>query len=145
MIGQLKFIHVILIGFAISTSLLLSSCGGSSRELQAMLNTSQSFKQLNTGYETRRWEQDNGASLGKPEYPGLTVVYMPKNSNTLDNVFDEIIDILNKDNWKSESRNIDQPDHYTAKLPQPDFSIVVEVVKDTKNNTVSVILRTISP
>ena len=136
------YIHKIYIVLAFGVLLLLSGC--QSAELKAMENST-SIIELTTGSEVSRWRQDKGVTLGKPDYPEVRIEYEPVNNYTLEDIYDEIVAILERNNWEREELSIDRSGFYRASLPQDSFSIQATVSIQLDRNIVSIRLRTIPP
>lgn len=115
--------------------ILLGGCATRSSELNA-LEASASIIQLTTGREVSRWHQDKGVALGKPIRAEVRIEYEPANNYTKEDVYNEIVTILEKNNWDRERQNIAQSVYYT--LPQDGFSIVAKVRFDSESNIVSI-------
>ena len=76
--------------------LFLSGC--KSAELQAIENSA-SVLQITTGREVNKWTHDKGVTLGKPVDAKILIVYEPINNHTRKEVYEEIVAILEKNNW----------------------------------------------
>lgn len=120
---------------------ILVSCKTQSQELKAILETPVSTTQLATGDEVSRSYQDKGVTLGKPVPAEVRIIYKPKGKYTNANIYDELIGILDKDGWKREDLDIDQPGFFRAALPQAGFTIRATVTIQSDRNTVSLRLR----
>ena len=121
--------------FALGCLLILSGC--QSAELKSLEDASSVFK-LSTGSESSRWSQDKGTTLGKPVYPELRIEYKPDANHSVEDVYQEIINILEKNNWQKEKVTIDQPGFYLASLKKDDFVIQASVLILTERNVVNV-------
>ena len=126
----------------LAIGLYLSKYVIQTKELKAMLESSIATIQLTTGREVSRSSQDKGVTLGKPIPAEVRIKYEPTGNYTESNVFNEIIGILERDNWKREELSIDEPGFYIAHLPQDGFLIEASVLIQTDRNTVSIRLRT---
>ena len=82
---------------AIAFGVLLFLSGCQSAELEALGN-SVSLIQLQTGREVSRWHQDKDVVFGKPIYAKVRIEYEPINYYTKEDVYDEIVAILIKNN-----------------------------------------------
>jgi hypothetical protein len=131
---KLKFyIHKRYIALAFGALLFLSGC--QSAELKALENST-SILQLTTGREVSRWQQDKGVTLGKPDYPEVRIEYEPINNYAKEDVYNEIVGILEENNWERKELSIAQSGYFRASLPQDDFKIVVAVLIHLKSNIV---------
>jgi len=121
----------------------LGGCKAESAELRTMSGTSAATTQLTKGKEISRWSQDKEIDplIGKPKQPELRIEYEPINNYTKEDVFDEIVEILKKDGWVS---NTERSGYFTASLPQEHFTIMAEVLVHSKYNIVSVNFVTVS-
>ena len=73
-----------------------------------MLESSISTTQLTTGHEIKRWYQDQGVTLGKPVRAQVRIEYEPVSNYTKEDVYNEIVTILEKNNWEREEQSIPQ-------------------------------------
>jgi hypothetical protein len=139
------YTHISYMTLAFGILLFLSGCNAKSTELKAMLESSVATTQLTTGSEVSRQYQDRQTKplLGKPKQPEVRIEYEPINNYTKEDVYDEIVGILEKNDWEREELSIAQPGYYKASLPQDDFTIVAEVLIHSKSNIVSINLGTI--
>jgi hypothetical protein len=108
-------------------ALLLGGCLSQSQQLTAMQNSSVASMQLTTAREVNRAEQDRGSTLGKPEPAQFIVDYEPVGNHTKEDVYNEIIASLQRDNWQPDPLNASLTDSYKATLPQGNFALVVNV------------------
>jgi len=104
--------------------LFLSGC--KSAELQAIENSA-SVLQITTGREVNKWTHDKGVTLGKPVDAKILIVYEPINNHTRKEVYEEIVAILEKNNWMGSEPNTGR-DYFVATLQQGSFEISTEVV-----------------
>lgn len=111
------------------------------KELKAMLKSSVPTTPLTTGREVRRSIQDKGVTLGKPIRPYVVIDYEPKDNYTKRDVFDEVVGILEKNNWEKKEVSLPPPD-YKALLPQNGFLIEATVTIQSDRNIVYLILET---
>jgi len=118
--------------------LFLSGC--KSAELKALENSA-SIIQLQTGREVSRSFQDKGRGLlGKPVYAQTMIGYEAINHYTKRDVYDEIVTILEKNNWKRDEKNI-VPDAFVASLQQGDIKIFATVLIDLDKNLVTIYME----
>jgi hypothetical protein len=120
----------------------VGGCKAESVELRAMSDASVATAHLITGTEISRRSQDRETNplIGKPKQPEVRIEYEPVNNYTKEDVFDEIVEILKKDGWVS---NTERSGYFTASLPQEYFTIMAEVLVHSKYNIVSVTFVTI--
>ena len=140
------YIYISCIVLTFGILLFLSGCKKTeSTELKAMLESSAATAQLTTGSEVYRQIQDREIKplLGKPKQPEVRIEYEPINNYTKEDVYDEIVGILEKNNWEMKELSIAQPGYYNASLPQDGFTILAEVLIHSQSNIVSIDLTTI--
>lgn len=145
--GIYKSYITLALGVALAFGVLIffSGCNTRSAEVNAMLDSSVATTQLTTGSEVRRRYQDRETNplLGKPKQPEFRIEYEPKSNYTQEDVYDEIVGILENNNWENEELGIAQSGYYKAALSQDGFSIVAEVLIHSRSNIVSIQLHTI--
>jgi len=124
--------------------LFLNSCTMQSKELKAMLENPISTTELTTGHVISRSYQDKGMTLGKPEPAEVRIEYKPKDSYTENDVYSELVKILNQDNWDIDDLNSSQPGFFRASLPQDGFLIKATVNIRSERNIVSIRLRSMT-
>jgi hypothetical protein len=125
--------------------ILLFFMGSKSAELKT-LESSASIIQLQTGQEVRRFLRDNGTGLlGKPEYAEVLIVYEPVEHYTTKDVYDEIVTILEKNNWEGEECNTCTYIHFSASLQQGDFTLLARVLIRSDENLVNISIVTRNP
>jgi hypothetical protein len=109
-----------------------------------MLESSAATVQLITGQEINRYTQDREIKplLGKPKQPEVRIDYEPTSNYTKEDVYNEIVGILEKNNWEKEELSVSQFGYFKASLSKENFTIVVEVVIHPEMNIVSIYLRT---
>jgi hypothetical protein len=121
---------------AISVLLLLSGC--KSAELKAM-EDSASIIQLTTGQEVRRSLIEKDWGFTGPIYPQVIIVYEPINRYTKKEVLDEIVTILEKNNWERYEWST-TPDSFGGSLRQDQFEISIGVSIDSNKNHVVIVM-----
>jgi hypothetical protein len=138
-------IYINYIALAFVVLIFFSGCNTRSDELNAMLESSVATTQLTTGNEVSRRYQDRETKplLGKPKQPEFRIEYEPINNYTKEDVYNELVRILEKNNWEREELSITQSGYYRATLPQDYFTIVAEVLIHSKSNIVSIQLVTV--
>ena len=124
-------------------TLLLSGCKTKSEELVAMLESSISTAELTTGLEINRSKVDRGTKFGKPVHPEVRIQYKPIDNYTKEDVYEEIIEILEEGHWVREELSINLSGFYRASLQQDGFIIRATIKIQSERNSVSVRLRTI--
>jgi hypothetical protein len=129
------YIHKRYIALAFGALLFLSGC--QSAELKA-LESSVSIIQLQTGREVNRLMHDKELGFTRTIYPELIIQYEPINDYTKKDVYDEIVAILEKNNWERSDWNIGRSDFFTASLRQGRFTISASVVIYTDKNLVQI-------
>ncbi|MBN2094029.1 MAG: hypothetical protein JW740_01530 [Candidatus Zambryskibacteria bacterium] len=106
------------------------------RELEDLV----SVIQLTTGKEISRSVRDKGTELGRsPIYAEIYLKYRPINDYTKNEVYQEIIEILERRGWKADDWNI-VPDFFSASLKSKDnvHTITAGVRLHSDANLVSV-------
>lgn len=128
-------LYIFFLAFAILS--LLSGCritkSAQLRELENLV----SVIQLTTGREVSRSLQDKDVALGKPVLAEIYIEYEPINNYTKKEVYDEIVAILKKNNWKGDEWNI-VPDYFSASLKEENVTILAKVRLHSDENLVSI-------
>jgi hypothetical protein len=134
-------IFSIILIFIISIFVIKSQIKSSELKI---LESSASTIQLTTGHEVNRRSQDRKSKpfIGKPKQTEVRIEYKPIINYTKNDTYNEIVGILEKNNWVKEELSIAQYGYYRATLPQKYFTILIEVLIHSKNNTVSINLTT---
>jgi hypothetical protein len=134
--------HIVL-AFVILIS--LSGCKKESTELKAMLKSADATTQITTGSEISRYvqERETNPLVGKPKQPEVRIDYEPLHNYTKEDIYNEIVAILEENGWERDELSIPQSGYYRANLLQDGFIIVAEVQIHSKLNIVSIYLRTI--
>ena len=121
--------------FALAFGVLLFLSGCKSAELKALENSA-SIIQLTTGREISRSLKDKAVVLAKQQYAEVTIKYEPINNYTRRDVYDEIVGILEKNNWKRDAVNV-VPDFYSGSLTQGYSKLLVSVgINPDKNQVI---------
>lgn len=120
-------------------TLLLFLSGCKTTELKT-LESSTSVIQLTTGREVSRYSQDKDVVLGKPVYAQVRIEFEPINPYTNMDIFDEIVEILEKNNWERDNWII-APDYFTAYLQQDYFRITASVLMHSNENLVTIFME----
>jgi len=81
--------------------------------------------------------QDKGEALGKPVYAELRIEYEPAGSFTKKEVYEEIVNTLNENNWKRDEWNI-VPDYYSGSIEEDKYTLLVSVLIRSDEDRVSV-------
>ena len=92
--------------------------------------------ELSTAHEIKQIIQDNEVSLGKPIYAEVRIQYEPIGQHTKEDVFREIVAILEKDQWQRSEMGIDDR-YYVATLNKDSFPLLTEVFNNKENTFVS--------
>ena len=114
--------------------LFLSGC--KSAELKAMEDAT-SVLQLTKGQEVERYITDKHRGFTGPVYPEVLIVYEPLNNYTQEEIYAEIVEILENNNWVGSEPNTGQK-YFKASLQQGNFEISTGVSIDSRNNHVVV-------
>ena len=125
---------------ALGVLLFLSAC--TSSELKE-LEEAASIIQLQTGREVNRSVRDKDVVLGKPVHAEMRIDYEPINNYTMKEVYDEIVAILEKNNWEGEECNGCNYDAFSASLQQDHRYIPLSatVLVDSDKNLVRIYLK----
>lgn len=93
--------------------------------------------QLTKGREINRWQQEKSLTLGKPIYEKIRVGYEPINNYSKQEVYGEIVAILEKNNWQRDSGN-NSPDSFVGSLHQGNYLLftIVMILPDKNEVTV---------
>ena len=132
--GTLKTLFVGLI--LIIPLFLLSGC--KSAELKAMENSA-SIIQLTTGREVSRSLIEKDWGFTGSIYPQVIIVYEPINRYAKKEVLDEIVTILEKNNWERYEWST-TPDSFGGSLRQDRFEISIGVSIDSNKNQVVIVM-----
>ncbi len=123
--------------FALALGLLLFLSGCTSPELK-YLEDAASLIQLQTGREVDRLVQDKGRGFTGPIYAEIRIDYEPINNYTKKEVYDEIVAILEKNNWERNEWNIGRSDYFSASLRQGRFKLLASVLIEPDKNLVRI-------
>ena len=134
---QNKIISVFVIGLILIIPLFLLS-GCKSAELKAMENSA-SVIQLTTGREVSRSLIEKDWGFTGPIYPQVIIVYEPINRYAKKEVLDEIVTILEKNNWERYEWST-TPDSFGGSLRQDRFEISIGVSIDSNKNHVVIVM-----
>jgi len=112
--------------FALAFGLLLflSGCEIKSAQLKALEN-SISIIQPTTGREASRSVQDKEAGFTGPIYAELRITYEPINDYTKEDLYDEIVALLEGNNWEGETCSACRPASFSASLQPDDYPIPI--------------------
>lgn len=136
----MKFIYIC-IALTFLILLTISGCHTRSDELNALLKNLISTNRLTMGHEVSSWYQDKGVALGKPVQASARIEYAPINNHTQEALYNEIIDVFDRNGWEKAEQSLVKTGYFRAALPQDDFLLVVEVLMDSQSNLVSVQLE----
>ncbi|MBP9836401.1 MAG: hypothetical protein KBC78_01050 [Candidatus Pacebacteria bacterium] len=117
-------------------SLFVAGCNIKSKELKTILASSAVSMELSTAHEIKQIIQDKEVSLGKPIYAEVRIQYEPIGQHTKEDVFREIVAILEKDQWQRSEMGIDDR-YYVATLNKDSFPLLTEVFNNKENTFVS--------
>lgn len=138
-------IYIIFILFVFGILIFLSGRKAASTELKAMSDSVAATAQLTTGQEVGREYQERVTKplLGKPKQPQVRIEYQPINSYTKEDVYKEIIKVLEANDWERIELSTPQSGYYKASMPGAGFLILAEVLIHSMTNTVSITLTTV--
>jgi hypothetical protein len=132
-------VFIVLLVFG--TPFFLSGCGIiKSAELGAIENAA-SVLQLTTGQEVSRSLQDKGTALGKPVYAEIYIEYEPINNYKKEDVYDEIITILERNGWEGKEATTlarEFSASYSASLKELNVALFIDVRIYSEKNLVTV-------
>ena len=122
-----------------SILLLLSGCkyikSQQMHELEQLADT----VQIQSGIVVDRQQRDREKVLGKPVYANIRIIYKPVDNYTKQDVYREIITVLEQNNWEGKVCEGCTTDYYTAGLQQGNYPIPIraKVRVSKEDNTVS--------
>ncbi len=82
---------------------------------------------LTTATEVRRWHHDKNTILGNSQLAELFIIYQPKKGYEQKDVFNELIDFLEKNGFTEVESSTTQPDVYEASLIRQDYEFKCNV------------------
>ena len=127
--------------FALACGLLffLSGCEIKSAQLKALEN-SVSIIQPTTGREVDRYTRNAQAGFTGPIYAQIRIDYEPINNHTKEDLYEEIVAILEKNNWEGKECDGCRTTAFIASLPRDDYptSIHATVLIRPDENLVSI-------
>ena len=111
------------------------------------MESSISIIQLTTGREVSRSVRDKSAGFTGPIYAKIRIEYEPINHYIKNDVYDEIVAILEENNWEEEKCNGCNTDYFSASLPQGSYPIPlsVDVLLHSDENLVSLYITNYKP
>jgi hypothetical protein len=124
---------------ALAFGILFFLSGCKSAEL-ITLESAASIIQLQTGREVSRSLEDKDVVLGKPVYAKIQIEYEPINPYTKEDVYEEIVAILEENHWERDKDNI-VPDAVSGSLQQGDFKILTTVLIQPDKNLVTLYME----
>jgi hypothetical protein len=134
--------------FTLTFSLLifLSGCEIKSAQLKALEN-SVSIIQPTTGREVDRYTRNAQAGFTGPIYAQIRIDYEPINNHAKEDVYEEIVAILEKNNWEGKECDGCRTTTFIASLPRDDYptSIHAIVLIRPDENLVSISMEHPSP
>jgi hypothetical protein len=110
---KLPSIAILILAF-FGVVILLSMYNPESAGMKAMLANPVANMQLITARETYRFQEDKDKVLGKPVYAKVRVEYEPIDNYTKGDVYDEIVEIVEKSGWERDSYSADRDDYYSG-------------------------------
>lgn len=123
--NMLHTVHKFKLYIALSLGILLLLSGCKSAELRTLQDSAAILK-LATGSEVSRTVQDKDTVFGKPVYAEITISYQPLEGYTKNDVYEEVVAILEKNHWARDEGNQDTG-YFAASLPQGNSEILVKV------------------
>lgn len=110
-----------------------------------MLNSAIANMNIKSAQEvTRSYDDKRIITLtGKPVYAYLRIIYIPKSGYSKEDVFNEIVHVLEENDWKVERRTYWDNNNslsLTASLPYESFSLKARVDYEQNDNTIRVAL-----
>jgi len=104
-------------------------------ELQAILESPAADLQLLTAQEVERLHEDTSISLGTRYRAETRIKYKPVDGHTKEDVFNEIVDLLENSGWNKESSQDIFGGYYRASLPYNTYQKSVYVTEVEVHNT----------
>ena len=125
--------------FALTFALLLclSGCGIKSSRLRAV-EDSAAIIQPTTGHEVYRHTEDRGKTFVRTINANIFIKYEPANDYTTEDVYKEIVAILEENNWKRYESNKDQTNNFRASSRQGSYPLSIRVSISSNQNLVTV-------
>ena len=132
--------------FALACGLLLflSGCEIKSAQLKTLEN-SVSIIQPTTGREVDRYTRNAQAGFTGPIYAQIRIEYEPINDYTKEDLYDEIVAILEKNSWERNEWNIGRSDFFRASLEQGGFALSAIVLIRSDKNLVTIRITNRTP
>ena len=132
------------IALAFGLLLFLSGCEIKSAQLLE-LESLVSIIQLTTGHEVNRWYKDTEAGFTGPIYAEIRIEYEPNSNYTKEDVYDEIVAILIKNNWEGEECNGCSSVSFSASLQHDNYPIPINARVRTHSDENLVSIRMVHP
>lgn len=144
--SQTRLIGYIYKSIAVTLGILLflSGCEMRSAELKT-LESSVSTIQSTTGHEVSRWYQDKEAGFTGPIYAEIRIEYEPINDYTKEELYDELVNILKKNNWEGEECIACSSASFSASLQQDDYPIPINARVRIHSDENLVSIRMVNP
>jgi len=142
-IEKAKNIYYFII-FAFFLPFLLGGCKMKSDDLKT-LESSISIIQLTTGREISRFVEDKSSGFTGPIYAKIRIEYEPTSHYTKEDVYEEIIAILMKNNWERDEWNFEKSDYFSASMQQNNFPLTVIVRVYSEENLVNIRMTNMNP
>jgi len=133
-----KNFYITILAIAIIVGAFYFTGSYKSPELKA-LEASAAALNLQTGREIKLFIRDKNVVLGKVQYAEINLDYEPSSTHTVDDLYNEIISILESGYWKRDEVNV-VPDFYSghSTFAPNDFTALVSVGIDRDKNLVRV-------
>ena len=96
----------------------------SSSQLKALENLISTI-QPTTGHEVNRHIQDTEAGFTGPIYAEIRIDYEPNNNHTMEDLYDEIVKLLERNNWEGKECDGCLSAFFKAYLQQDDYPIPI--------------------
>ena len=128
-----------LLALAFTLLLFLSGCEIKSAQLQE-LERAVSIIQLTTGREVSRSIQDKEAGFTGPIYAQIRIEYEPNNHYTKGEVYNEMLDIFEKNKWEVKECDACRTASFSASWQQDNYPIPINarVLIRSDENLVSI-------
>ena len=124
--------------FALALGILLFLSGCKSTQFEIMEREVAAI-QLTTGHEVSRYAHDEEWGFTGPNYAKISIRYEPINEHTKKEVYDEIVAILEANNWQEDECDACSADSFIAYLPSNTLKVIV--VLRTDKTSVSFLLK----
>ena len=117
--------RLFIFAFALILLFFISGCGilksAQLRELETLISVIQPA----SGREVSRFVRDTEAGFTGPIYARIRIEFEPIDDYTKNDVYDEIVEILEKNNWEGETCDACTTDYFSASLHQENYPIPI--------------------